>query len=33
MMIWVVALAFIFMGGSAWASNHGEFMKAAKKMG
>ncbi len=29
--IWIVALVFIFMGGSAWASHHGAFMKAAQK--
>ena len=29
--IWIVTLALIFMGGAAWASHHGEFMKAAQK--
>ena len=29
--IGILTLALIFMGGTAWASHHGEFMKAAKK--
>ena len=29
--IWIVALAFVLTGSLAWASHHGEYMKAAKK--